>query len=198
MIKKVFLLLALCEAFTFASVPCDEDEPCTTFDGFKGIGKAAKDCEFTRRLGKSVKKHSCLRTGAPLVCCPLNKPRRDEIINPVNATNEPHRDEIISRINDGAAETACKSFPPKHPNFSSTFKILFGTDADLAEFPHFASIGFPSEDGSSVNFECGGVLISNKFVLSAAHCFSQVNRQPTVVRLGKVKLILNAYESNCD
>lgn len=162
MIKKVFLLIAFYGPCSSVFVPCDEDEPCSTFDGFRGIGKDAKDCEFTKNLsGKLVRMHRCLRSGAPLVCCPL------------------------------IAETACNSFGTREIVLSTDYKILGGNNANLAEFPHFASIGFPSavENDPEVKFDCGGALISNKFVLSAAHCFNQVNRQPTLVRLGKVSKV---------
>lgn len=46
--------------------------------------------------------------------------------------------------------------------------IVGGNRADRTEFPHFAHIGY----GSSIKLEylCGGSLISELFVMTAAHC----------------------------
>ena len=50
--------------------------------------------------------------------------------------------------------------------------IVGGTNADPREFPQMAAIGYDSRDG--VVWHCGGTLISERFVLSAAHCASSV------------------------
>jgi hypothetical protein len=52
---------------------------------------------------------------------------------------------------------------------SSTGLIVGGTPAELGDFPHMAAIGWRKENGK-VEFSCGGSLISEKFVLTAAHC----------------------------
>ncbi|KAK9298364.1 hypothetical protein QLX08_008273 [Tetragonisca angustula] len=50
--------------------------------------------------------------------------------------------------------------------------IVGGTNADPREFPQMAAIGYDSRDG--VVWHCGGTLISERFVLSAAHCASSI------------------------
>lgn len=47
--------------------------------------------------------------------------------------------------------------------------IIGGVEAKPGEFPHMAAIGERKPNGN-VNFFCGGSLISEWFVLSAAHC----------------------------
>lgn len=46
--------------------------------------------------------------------------------------------------------------------------IVGGEKSRVGEFPHMAAIGF-TVDGST-RFNCGGSLISEKFVLTVAHC----------------------------
>lgn len=47
--------------------------------------------------------------------------------------------------------------------------ITGGIEANPREFPHMAAIAYKDERGD-VAFGCGGSLISDWFVLTAAHC----------------------------
>lgn len=47
--------------------------------------------------------------------------------------------------------------------------IVGGNETELGEFPHMAALGW-SLAGNRIEYKCGGSLISEKFVLTAAHC----------------------------
>lgn len=46
--------------------------------------------------------------------------------------------------------------------------IVGGEKAIKHEFPHFALIGY--EENDQRVFKCGGSIISERFILTAAHC----------------------------
>jgi secreted trypsin-like serine protease len=50
--------------------------------------------------------------------------------------------------------------------------IVGGIETKAGEFPHMAAIGW--KVGGGYAFKCGGSLISERFVLSVAHCLDDV------------------------
>ncbi|XP_053691229.1 transmembrane protease serine 9-like [Sabethes cyaneus] len=69
------------------------------------------------------------------------------------------------------------------------FYILGGLRAFRREFPHMAAIGWVNENTGTVDYTCGGSLISSRFVVTAGHCGLNDDRiPPNVVRLGDTNL----------
>lgn len=85
----------------------------------------------------------------------------------------------------------------------STGLIVGGIEAAPAEFPHMAALGWKNQKGE-IEYKCGGSLISDKFVLTAAHCLLPEKlvtiffnlflfkivffNRPTVVKLGSINV----------
>lgn len=101
-------------------------------------------------------------------------------------------DSLAVRIFTRPVVSQCTGFRKK-PDIDVIveIRIINGKLSDLGEFPHFAMIGYRKDDGGH-SFDCGGALISDKFVLTAAHCCIR-GRLPNIVRLGKVskRTVLN-------
>lgn len=67
--------------------------------------------------------------------------------------------------------------------------VVGGRDARLNEFPHMAAIGYRGPaPGSRIEWNCGGSLISELFVLTAAHCTATAQGPPIRVRLAEHNL----------
>uniref|UniRef100_A0A8W7JB97 Peptidase S1 domain-containing protein n=1 Tax=Anopheles albimanus TaxID=7167 RepID=A0A8W7JB97_ANOAL len=67
----------------------------------------------------------------------------------------------------------------------SSMSTSFGVPAYQREFAHIAAIGWTQPD-NTVIWNCGGTLISEQFVLTAAYCSALI--RPDVVRLGDINL----------
>ncbi|KAK0162751.1 hypothetical protein PV327_006503 [Microctonus hyperodae] len=63
--------------------------------------------------------------------------------------------------------------------------IVGGIKVKPREFPHMAIIGY----GKKVLWQCGGSIISEKYILTAAHCVDSPNEGPAIkVRAGVITL----------
>ncbi|XP_065359433.1 uncharacterized protein LOC135953451 [Calliphora vicina] len=67
-------------------------------------------------------------------------------------------------------------------------RLAGGNEADLAEYPWMALLTY-NEGSDQIN--CGGSLISNRYVLTATHCVNQATYQVIGVRLGEHDLSTN-------
>ncbi|GJQ81837.1 hypothetical protein Trydic_g9867, partial [Trypoxylus dichotomus] len=74
---------------------------------------------------------------------------------------------------------------------------ISGENATLGDFPYIASLHIEGDEpGQIVWGQCAGSLISETFVVTAAHCVVRVdNKVPVMVRLGKIDLLGDADDT---
>ncbi|XP_071451586.1 serine protease persephone-like [Hetaerina americana] len=95
-----------------------------------------------------------------------------------------------SQTSERRAAAACRVYSSQCPNNVSPY-IIDGTVAGLGEIPHMAALGYNENvmGQKSLKWDCGGSLISDRYVMTAAHCTRMVNGAPVVVRLGDQDLV---------
>ncbi|XP_077299761.1 CLIP domain-containing serine protease B8-like [Arctopsyche grandis] len=67
-------------------------------------------------------------------------------------------------------------------------RIVGGEDAKLGDYPWMARLGYRRSGSPNPLYRCGGTLISRRYVLTAAHCVSNLptSLELTTVRLGEL------------
>ncbi|CAK1556369.1 unnamed protein product [Leptosia nina] len=75
--------------------------------------------------------------------------------------------------------------------------VIGGETASPGEFPHMVALGYNSS--GLYEFKCGGSLISEYYVLTAAHCVDNIDHmKPTIVRMGVVDITGNTLNKETD
>ncbi|XP_050544573.1 venom protease-like [Daktulosphaira vitifoliae] len=100
----------------------------------------------------------------PVVCCPASN-RETEDNTAIKKCKE-----YNSMMTNNSSWIKFKNCPAKY--LKNKLSIVGGTSAKSSEFPHMVLLGF-GERFENVEWSCGGSLISDRYILSAAHCSKQ-------------------------
>lgn len=202
----VFFTLAVLSAFIPESLSQGEPGDSCTVDDNPGVCKFTQDCPsvYSELLaGRPPRKLCGFKDFDPLVCCPT------QTAGPTAPRDD--TDIVVPFEDDGRgaiARTKCAEYaravyglivpPILSPHramlnvslcaLKSRTLIVGGTKAHLKEFPHMAAVGYNTSNG--IGWFCGGTLISERFVLTAAHCtYSADWGKAAWVRLGEFNLV---------
>lgn len=69
---------------------------------------------------------------------------------------------------------------------SSAINLLGNNRTKPVEFPWMAALGYLDTKSPAFQFKCAGTIISEYFILTAAHCVDNDDELPVIVRLGSV------------
>ncbi|XP_073956770.1 serine protease persephone-like isoform X2 [Choristoneura fumiferana] len=186
----IWKLCILCINVLIHSVSGEEvGDACTPNDEVsEGICKLVSDCPVAIRLIGTTRHHTFSRCGfkgdMEVVCCPLSRT--------VGKFGNTERNQAGQRTADVECnKIIASSIPPLDVH------IIGGERASLGEFPHMVALGFNRLNGYS--FDCGGSLLSNQYVLTAAHCVDTLDGiGPSIARMGVVELGGSTFNAETD
>lgn len=167
--------ILLFSAFAFSRSE-DVGDQCQVL-GRSGFCTLDNECQIFRTLNAAERRvvvaARCGFQGSrSVICCPAAVPT---IIDKRRSSK---------KMCDQLAQRPVELINPANPAIS---RILASEDALDGEFPQFAALGYQDILETTPTFDCGGVLISKNFVLTAAFCLSLEN-PVKFVRMGTVAL----------
>lgn len=128
-----------------------------------------------------------------VVCCPADYRDQLQTLNAQQQGLSVSAKKCIEYMRQATPTTIFSSLKPNAEVVQKKSKlcsndnnlIVGGEKAKLNEFPHMGAIGYRNPDTGVIEFRCGATLISDRYVLTAAHCR---NADAVVVRLGDLDL----------
>ncbi|XP_045495182.1 phenoloxidase-activating enzyme 1-like [Colias croceus] len=101
----------------------------------------------------------------PKVCCGPLPPQT----NPSQTTSRPRPAQVPDGTVDGSVQEDSYPAPRGSCGIDNGDRIFGGQITDLDEFPWMSLLGYRTKSGK-LTYQCGGVLINHRYVLTAAHC----------------------------
>nr|XP_022900042.1 venom protease-like [Onthophagus taurus] len=146
-------------------------EQCILNDGSSGVCKLIFECVSAQNdLKLKIRPKHCGWNGMnPIVCCKQT---------PILGSRSSKSEEKCIREYSNLDITTTITTTTTTTTTTSKYPVYFavgGVNAAIAEFPHMALLGYGTE---TKEYQCGGSLISDQFILTAAHCLQSRDLGP--------------------
>ncbi|XP_017101592.2 serine protease persephone isoform X2 [Drosophila bipectinata] len=182
--RNWFLFGVLICSFSSQVAFGDEGDECKVKPNIPGICRASSNClnvdGYIRSGALSTSEVPSCGYGLreEIICCPIVAccPSTDDRFSKPNSTTG-------QETRERPAVAACRKI--RGDTLPLGDRILDGVRVGLGVYPHMAAIAYNSF--GTTEYRCGGSLIDDRYVLTAAHCISEEFR-PAFVRLGAVNL----------
>lgn len=145
--------------------------PCNSSDQKKGVYQLVDNCEKVK--GAKVEIIGFIKSMGGVVCC------IDETLNRIEQPVETTTEQPVG----SKAKDYCLAKGTKEPIILKD-NILGGIYSSVYEFPHMVALGY--DKSGKIKYDCGGSLISENFIITAAHCVHLTNQPVKTVRIGRV------------
>ncbi|XP_018569134.1 melanization protease 1-like [Anoplophora glabripennis] len=164
-----------------------DDDGCRTPDLGVGTCILAKDCgsmvsflkmapsPLPSHLKEKLREYVCGYSGRKVKICCSDEPV-SLMLSSRKVTDQPVKaDSVENHKNIGLLPEECGYI-------GIPDKISYGENAGLGEYPWMALLSYKTESGPS--FQCGGTVINDKYILTAAHCITELQTPIIGVRVG--------------
>ena len=158
-----------------------ENETCVLKNNQSGVCKALQNCAYAiskMRQNKFNEISRCDSKGRTRkICCP-----KSSLTTTINPSVYPKSQKLLDAI------CVSKAFP-----VALTLAINSAEPAGVGEFPFQEAIGYRNHD-NEIEYKCGGSLIADDIVLTAAHCANRIDTIPVTIRLGRESLVPDEFD----
>ncbi|XP_075222262.1 venom protease-like isoform X2 [Lycorma delicatula] len=204
-----FLLTALCDTSGFdffnqgrqrrqefnsndepeCRTPFDEEGTCINIKQCPFLLKVLNDARNDPQAKTFLLQSRCGFEGKdPKMCCKKERLPLERPTPPIERQTPPTERPI--QTNDRLIESDNQS-PSQFPRQcgkteSSVNRITGGRPATLRAWPWVVALGYRSSNTRPISWSCGGALVTNRHVVTAAHCVA--NKRLVMVRLGDLDL----------